>query len=202
MARLHLAPDSASDESLIVASAQRPDRFAVVFDRHFAAIHRYLARRAGREIADDLASQCFTIAFERRATFNAGAGSARPWLYGIATNLLRDHWRAEQRSAVAIIRLGNDRAGAVHADPADRDAADPALARALNSLESAQLDVLLLYAWAELSYDEIALALDVQVGTVRSRLSRARARVREQLELEAAPADVSETVSERIRDER
>jgi RNA polymerase sigma-70 factor (ECF subfamily) len=200
MAPLGLATESASDAALIEASGRRPERFAVVFDRHFTAIHRYLARRAGREVADDLASQCFTIAFERRGTFDASAGGARPWLYGIATNLLRDHWRAERRSAVTMIRVGNDSAGAVHPDPAARDEADPELGRALRSLEPAQLDVLLLYAWAELSYDEIALALGVQVGTVRSRLSRARARLRE--ELEPAAADVSDTESERIRDER
>lgn len=198
MARLGPVTDSASDATLIAASARRPEWFAVVFDRHFAAIHRYLARRAGGQIADDLASQCFTIAFERRATFNATASDARPWLYGIATNLLRDHWRAEQRLTGTVIRLGNDRAGAVQPDPADRADADPELGRALRSLESSQRDVLLLYAWAELSYDEIALALDVQVGTVRSRLSRARARIREQLE----PATADVTRIERITDER
>jgi RNA polymerase sigma-70 factor (ECF subfamily) len=193
MPQLGLVPESASDASLIAASAQRPERFAVVFDRHFSAIHRYLARRAGHEVADDLASQCFTIAFERRGTFNPIAGGARPWLYGIATNLLRDHWRSEQRSAVTVIRLGNDRAGGVEADPAARDEADPELGRALRALEPDQLDVLLLFAWAELSYEEIALALDVQVGTVRSRLSRARARVREELQAATAGSMTTET---------
>jgi RNA polymerase sigma-70 factor (ECF subfamily) len=197
MAQLGLVAESASDASLIAASVRSPERFAVVFDRHFTAIHRYLARRAGREVADDLASQCFTIAFERRGTFNPIAGGARPWLYGIATNLLRDHWRAEQRSSLTVIRLGNDRAAhGFAADPPARDEADPELGRALRALEPDQLDVLLLFAWAELSYDEIALALGIQVGTVRSRLSRARARVRE--ELEAATAGSITTETERI----
>jgi RNA polymerase sigma-70 factor (ECF subfamily) len=188
------ALDITSDASAIRASRRRPEQFAVVFDRHFAAIHRYLARRAGREIADDLASLCFTVAFERRLTFDTSADDARPWLYGIATNLLRDHWRAERRSAATVIRLSRDRGAAALSDPATTDDRDPELARALRSLDPAQRDVLLLYAWAELSYEEISAALDVPVGTVRSRLARARARVREELKMD--------TNTERIGNER
>ena len=165
-----------------------------MFDRHFTSIHHYLARRAGREVADDLASQCFTVAFARRGSFDATSVDARPWLYGIATNLLRDHWRAQRRSAVTVVRLSSDREGVVQPDPAARDDSDPDLARALRSLDSTQLDVLLLYAWAELSYEEIATAVGVPVGTVRSRLARARARVRAELKID--------TDTERISNER
>jgi RNA polymerase sigma-70 factor (ECF subfamily) len=172
-----------SDADYIAESGRRPERFAVLFDRHFAAVHRYLARRAGREAADDLASLCFTVAFERRGSFDPRFGDARPWLYGIASNLLRQHWRAEERVLATVSELKED--------PACRDpdghgmtsgGDDAELARALASLDPAQRDVLLLYAWEELSYEEISVALNVPVGTVRSRLARARARVRAELE--------------------
>jgi RNA polymerase sigma factor (sigma-70 family) len=170
-----------TDSAAIAESLGRPERFAAVFDRHFAAVHRYLARRVGRELADDLASQCFTVAFERRASFDPRYGGARPWLYGIATNLLRHHWRAEQRALDTVAQLSRER---TDHDGAGVRGADPDLARALGRLEPDQRDVLLLYAWEELTYGEISDALGVAVGTVRSRLARARARVRAELALE------------------
>jgi RNA polymerase sigma-70 factor (ECF subfamily) len=182
-----------SDASLIAASAASPECFSLLFDRHFVAIHRYLARRVGREAADDLASLCFTVAFERRGSFNDRFGDARPWLYGIATNLLREHWRSEERSLTTIVRLRRDRAGGEHDGGSPDPGGDHDLGRALAALEPEQRDVLLLYAWAELSYGEIAVALGVPLGTVRSRLARARERVRAELELPRAEMNKSET---------
>ena len=160
--------------------------FAVLFDRHAAAIYRYLARRAGATLADDLLAQTFLVAFERRDRYDTACPDARPWLYGIAANLLRRHQRDEVRQYRAWARTGVDPVASVgHAEEAD-DRLDPAarspsLARALASLRPADREVLLLFAWGELSYDEIATALDIPVGTVRSRLHRARARVRSAL---------------------
>jgi RNA polymerase sigma-70 factor (ECF subfamily) len=167
---------------LIAASIERPGVFASVFDRHFPAVHGYLARRAGREPADDLASLCFTVAFERRSTFDPRVEQALPWLLGIATNLLRDHWRSEQRFLEILARLDPPpEAASDEVTNGVWSAGDPALAQALAGLEAAQRDVLVLYAWAELTYDEIAMALSVPVGTVRSRLARARSRLRVEL---------------------
>lgn len=179
--------EAASDAAVIGASARHPERFELVFNRHFAAVHRYLARRAGREAADDLASLCFTVAFERRRSFDPRFADARPWLYGIATNLLREHWRGEQRRVSTEAELSAGRA------PADsgEDEGDADLARALATLEPKQRDVLLLYALGELTYDEIAGALGVPVGTVRSRLARARAAVR--AALATAPVEREKT---------
>jgi RNA polymerase sigma-70 factor (ECF subfamily) len=146
---------SASDATTISESERRPERFAEVFDRHFLAIHRYLARRAGRDVADDLAAQCFTIAFERRSSF------------------------------------GNALSTGADLDRTGIDRIDGDLARALASLHRTQRDVLLLFAWAELSYEQISAALDIPVGTVRSRISRARARVR--ATLDATGHDVMRT---------
>jgi RNA polymerase sigma-70 factor (ECF subfamily) len=172
---------TSSDAELIVRSLAVPEAFAAVFDRHFVAVHRYLARRVGRERADDLASQTFTVAFERRASFRPDAGEARPWLLGIATHLLLNHRRSEQRLLEATARLGGRREALTsHAD-GEPPEVDFEVAAALAGLDGEQRDVLLLLAWGELSYEEIAAALGIPLGTVRSRLARARAHVRERL---------------------
>src|SRR5574341_1801060 len=93
------------DTELIAASLLEPERFAELFDRHFPAIHRYLRRRVGPELADDLAAETFTQAFARRRHYQSEHPDARPWLYGIAGNLLRQHARAEQRRLHAYVRV-------------------------------------------------------------------------------------------------
>ena len=174
-----------SDAELIAGPASA---FARVFDRHFAAVHRYLARRVGRERADDLASQTFVVAFERRASFRPDAVSARPWLLGIATHLLLSHRRAESRLLDTLARAGGELAAAPSHHDREPGEVDWRLAAALAELDSDQRDVLLLVAWGELSYDEVADVLHIPIGTVRSRLSRARAHLRAQL---AVPAKES-----------
>jgi RNA polymerase sigma factor (sigma-70 family) len=170
---------AAGDAAVIARSRSEPEAFALIFDRHFKTIHRYLARRVGRDRADDLASQTFAVAFERRASFRPEAADARPWLYGIATNLLANDRRAEQRLLDTIGRMTLEAdEGAVLAQDLE---ADCALASALAKLDPVQRDVLLLFAWAELSYEEIADSLGVPLGTVRSRLSRARGVLRAEL---------------------
>ena len=171
-----------SDAALIVSSTSDPDRFAEIFDRHFAEIDRYLARRVGAELADDLAAETFVVAFRARSRYDPAALDARPWLFGIAANLVRRHWRTERRRLRAYARSGVDPLQDATED-ADRRvdalAAAPGLAAALARLSPSEREVLLLFAWADLSYDEISRALGVPAGTVRSRLSRARAHVRE-----------------------
>ncbi|HZU40774.1 MAG TPA: RNA polymerase sigma factor, partial [Solirubrobacteraceae bacterium] len=148
-----------ADAELIARSLTRPQAFGEIFDRHFTPVHRYLARRVGRERADDLASQTFVVAFERRASFRAGELDARPWLLGIATNLLRNARRSEQRLLQTLARLSAEpEAEASNAGGAG-GVIDSNLAAALATLDGDQRDVLLLYAWGELSYEEIAAAL-------------------------------------------
>jgi RNA polymerase sigma factor (sigma-70 family) len=170
------AANSDADASLIAQSLARPQLFATIFNRHFDAVHGYLARRAGRDLADDLAAQTFTVAFERRASFRADlAETARPWLFGIATNLLRNEHRAERRALSTLAELAVT-------TPADHQdsvrLAHSELGSALASLDPGHRDALLLHAWEGFRYEEIAVALGVPVGTVRSRLARARARLR------------------------
>jgi RNA polymerase sigma-70 factor, ECF subfamily len=165
-----------SDAECVARSLREPKAFEPVFDRHYGAVHRYLHRRAGRELADELAAETFALAFERRESCRA-SGSVLPWLYGIATNLLHRSWRAERRQLRAYGRSGIDRWVAYEDETAarvDSQSLDAQLARALAAMRPRQRDALLLYALADLSYEEIALALDVPVGTVRTWLHRAR----------------------------
>ena len=144
-----------TDVDCVARSLVEPRAFEPIFDRHFDAVHRYLHRRAGRELADELAAQTFAIAFERRATCRA-EGSVLPWLYGIATNLLRRRRRAERRQLRAYARSGVDRWAASEEEGEPRvDGA--ALARALAAMRPRERDALLLYALADLGYEEIAL---------------------------------------------
>jgi RNA polymerase sigma factor (sigma-70 family) len=170
-----------ADAAVIARSRADAQAFATIVDRHFAAIHRYLARRIGNDRADDMAAQAFAIAFRRRGDFDADAESARPWLFGIATNVLRNDLRSERRMLAAIARLdtggADDFAEEVERSLARAQAASDVaqIAGAIAALDPDQRDVLLLHAWGELSDGEIAAALGVPVGTVYSRLSRARA---------------------------
>lgn len=174
-----------SDAWIIAASGAEPRLFAIIFDRHYDTVSRYLTRRAGVDQAEDLASETFTAAFDARHRYDPGHASARPWLLGIATNLLRHHARAEARRLRAYARL--DDRGAVDDGLSQVDTrldagrAWPAVARALADLNRGDRDALLLLAWADLHYDEIAVALRIPIGTVRSRIHRARQRLRERL---------------------
>lgn len=178
-----------TDSAEISDSIGTPASFAVIFDRHFDSIHAYIQRRIGRDLADELSAQTFEIAFDRRARYDPSYANAKPWLFGIASNLLHRQSREETRRLNAYARSGVDPiADAFEGVEARLDASNRGreLAGAMAGLSAEELDVLLLYAWAELSYADIAQALEIPIGTVRSRLSRARSRVRELLEPERA----------------
>ena len=171
-----------SDGELMARSVAEPDCFAVLFDRHAATVHRYLGRRVG-ELADDLLSETFLIAFRRRADFRPVHLEIRPWLIGIATRVLQGHTRTEQRRYRALARTPAEPPVQPHdadalSDRLSAQALRGPLAAALAELTARDRDVLLLFAWEQLSYEEIAAVLDVPVGTVRSRLHRARRQTR------------------------
>jgi RNA polymerase sigma-70 factor (ECF subfamily) len=174
------------DADLIVGSRASPELFAVLFDRHAVAIHRYVARRLGSTDADDLLGQTFLLAFERRHRYDEVRSDALPWLYGIATNLIHRRRRDEIRQYRAYSRAGTDRdhddgLAAEVAARLDAAVTTRALSGVLAELRTVERDVLLLYAWEDLSYPEIAQALDIPIGTVRSRLFRARRALRSAL---------------------
>ena len=159
--------------------------FEQCFEVNFAVVHRFIARRVGAPLADDLAAEAFATAFRRRRSFDPGQGPARAWLLGIANNLVREHWRAEQRLLSISSRLEAE-PGSIGREPGPEEqvAASglaPRVAQALASLPAAQRDVLLLHAWGGLSQQEIAAALGLPAATVRSRLWRARGALRSQL---------------------
>jgi RNA polymerase sigma factor (sigma-70 family) len=174
-----------SDGVLIEQSLAEPEVFGVLFDRYAADIHRYAARRLGAGAADDLVAETFLVAFRRRGSYDSGRPKARPWLYGIATTLIARQRRSEQRLYRALARTGLDPLPEPIADQVVRrvvaQGQQRRLAAALAGLSPADREVLLLVAWAGLSYEEIAEAVGVPVGTVRSRLHRARGKVRKVL---------------------
>ncbi|MGY6023371.1 RNA polymerase sigma factor [Streptomyces spinosirectus] len=179
--------DPVTDASVVERSWSEPDVFAVLFSRYADDIHRYAARRLGAEAADDLMAETFVIAFQRRRGYDLSRPHARPWLYGIVTNLVGQHRRAEARRLKALARAAG--ASPAEGEPLeDRVAARVSaehsrarLAAALAGLPARHRDVLLLIAWGDLDYAEAAQALGVPVGTVRSRLHRARAKLRQAL---------------------
>lgn len=185
---------SETDAAVIRSSWQEPERFAAIFDAYFADVHRYVERRLGRDAADDLAAETFLVAFRQRKAYDVGRPHARPWLYGIATNLVGRHRRREVARYRALARSAAgaevDAGHTTEDDVADRVsalAAQPALVRALAGLAAADRDVVLLLAVAQLGHDEVAEALGIPLGTVRSRLHRARRKLRSALPEELAP---------------
>ena len=173
------------DAGIVERSIRNPELFSVIFNRHAPTIHRYLARRLDRDTADDLVGEVFLVAFRRRERYDCARSSALPWLYGIATNLIGQSRRDEARSYRLLARLAPEPDEDCHAERVAAIVAAGAvrglLLAALGRLTPGDRDVLLLIAWEGLTYDEVASALDIPVGTVRSRLNRARRKVRAEL---------------------
>jgi RNA polymerase sigma factor (sigma-70 family) len=174
------------DEHRIALSVGDPDQFGVVFDRYFAEIHGYVARRLGGDVADDVAAEAFLTAFKARHRFDPERGTVRAWLYGIVTNHMSAYRRQEIRSyraaaAVSATAGGGDDTEAI-ADRVsarvDASAAHRELAGALAGLPRGDREVLLLIALAGLSHAEVATALGIPYGTVGSRLNRVRGKLR------------------------
>ncbi|TFC86379.1 RNA polymerase sigma factor [Cryobacterium sp. TMT4-31] len=170
------------DNEVIERSAREPAVFATLYDRHATKVFRYAAQRLGDHAADDVMSETFLVAFERRASYDLSVVDARPWLLGIATRLMRKHARVE---AIAWKGMTADLAAQIVPDlielagaRIDAQSLTRRLAKALRRLPEIDRDTLLLYAWGDLDYASIAAAMEVPVGTVRSRLNRARRQLR------------------------
>ncbi len=173
--------DSNDSEVIAESLAGHPDAFADIVRRHSIAIHGYLSRRAGREMADDLLGEVWLRAFRSRQSYEQEFPNARPWLYGIARNTLRAHWRLDQLEHNHEHELSDD----PWPDADERlDALQrvPALRKALDGLDPDDREVLLLVAWEQLAPSEIAVSLGVPSGTVRWRLHRARNQLKKHLD--------------------
>lgn len=176
--------DDRTDADVIRASLVDAPEFAVIFDRYHQDIYRYVARRLGREPAGDIAGEVFARAFAGRERYDLSRQMCRPWLYGIASNLIRDHLRSQQRRGRAYLRAAGMQAAAERPidDVEERASAArmlPEINAALGRLRPDDREVLLLYSLGEMSYEEVATSLGIPIGTVRSRLSRARRRMQE-----------------------
>ena len=179
------AATDADDAAVIQLSRHEPEYFTELFRRHAPYIQRYVVRRLGQDAADDIVAETFLLAFRQRDSYDQARSDARPWLYGIATNLIGHHRRAEIRLYRALARTGADPVTESFTDRIDdrvsAGTASRRLAAALARLSAELRDTLLLVAWGDLSYEETATALGVPVGTVRSRISRARSALRRSL---------------------
>jgi RNA polymerase sigma factor (sigma-70 family) len=182
--RAAAARDYAEDDDAAVIGRSRnePEVFEIVFRRYADQIQRYVARRIGADASDDVVAETFLLAFRQRDRYDLSRASARPWLYGIATNLIGRYRRAEVRYYRALARAGIDQVAESFTDRVDAavsaSAANRRLAAALAVLPAAHRDTLLLVAWGDLTQEEAATALGVPAGTVRSRITRARGKLR------------------------
>jgi len=197
MATLMRAPAAQdSDAAVIEQSLLEPECFAAIFDRYYGQIHGYAARRLGHSLADDVAAETFLIAFARRDNYDLSWLNARPWLYGIASNLISGHHRAEQRRYRALARTSADEAADEYADQValrvDAQARRSSLVAALARIAAGDRDVLLLVACADLSPDEASQALGIPAGTARSRPHRARRQIRAALGEDTQPTTAKE----------
>lgn len=163
------------EEAQTLAAAMAGDReaFSSLVHRHGQAVHAFLARRAGRPTADELLTEVWLRAWRSRGSYDPGWADPRPWLYGIARNVLRAHWRLRTDGSGPPFQLAEDPWPAVD-DRIDAGRLGRTLAEALAGLGDDYREVLLLVAWEQLRPSEVAVTLGLSASTVRSRLHRAR----------------------------
>jgi RNA polymerase sigma factor (sigma-70 family) len=179
-----------TDAAIISQSVVDSQSFSLIVERHATSVFRYLASRVDRSTSEDLLADVFEVAFEARRRYDTRYENALPWLLGIATNVIRHHRRSEMRHAFMVRRMtqlhgrSNETSGEIDAvaTSAELDDEMQCVRRALAGLNDRHRQVLVLSAGLGLSYEDIAQTLGIRIGTVRSRLSRARRRLRELLE--------------------
>ncbi|MGW2872574.1 RNA polymerase sigma factor [Kitasatospora sp. NPDC001225] len=182
-----------------------PDVLGELYDEHAQVLYRYALRVTGDWAeAEDVVSTTFLEAWRGRERLHPDGDGLRPWLLGIATNVMRRNARARRRRDLALARIPERGAVPDFSDDLVAHLADVeelrAARRALARLRRRDREVFTLVVWAGLDYESAAEALGTPVGTVRSRLSRARARLRELTEAEArAEAKVKAKAEARAR---
>lgn len=186
----------ATDGALWQAASLRPDAFGILFDRHADAVYNHCFRRTGSwSTAEDLMSGVFLDAWRRRRDVRLDVdGSILPWLLAVANNAIRNQRRFLRRQHRLMTRLppalplAGDGTDSI-IDRVDSQRQMQVVLDAIQDLSDAEKDVLSLCVWSELSYEAAAVALGIPVGTVRSRLSRARQKLRTKVDVDdKAPA--------------
>lgn len=165
------------DPEIVRQSLSDPSRFEAIYERHLAPVYTYLRRRLGNDAAEDMTAEVFVRAFRGRSRYEARHSTVLPWLFGIASNLIGDQRRAESKRLKTLEQLASKSAGdqSISSEEAYLESTlSPELFRAVRRLAAGDRDALLLVVWGELSYEETAQALGIPVGTVRSRIARAR----------------------------
>jgi RNA polymerase sigma-70 factor (ECF subfamily) len=170
----------------VATASLTPERFGELFEEHAGFVYNFCFRRlADWAIAEDMTSAVFLEAWRRRDRVDLVGEPPLPWLLGVATNLMRNHRRSLRRASAALERFHASASvpdfGDELADRLDAEGQMRTVLEQVAALAPQEREALELCVWAELSYADAARALDVPVGTVRSRLSRARARLRELL---------------------
>jgi RNA polymerase sigma factor (sigma-70 family) len=162
---------------------RNPERIEELFTAHFASIYRFAACRVGRDAAVDIAAETYAQAL-RSADRLDPSRDARAWLFGIATNVIRHHRRAEERRirAYAAVERQPELPGKSDHSAESENVVRARLVDALTQIDERDREALFLFAWADLTYEEVATALDIPLGTVRSRIHRARRVLRASLE--------------------
>lgn len=177
--------DSVEDAVVISDSLGNPDRFAALYERHYKILYGYAHQRLGKDLAEDVVAESFMAAFRARENYDLDRPDARPWLFAIVNRQIARYHRREKARYKALLRVKHDRGEEALADRVAGSATAQRwripLAKALATLSRRDRDVLLMIAWGDLTYAEVAQSLDVPLGTVRSRLNRARRKVREAL---------------------
>ena len=181
---------ASTDAAIISQSVVDPECFSLIVERHATSVFRYLASRVDRSTSEDLLADVFEAAFRARHRYDTRYDNALPWLLGIATNVIRHHRRSEIRHASMVRRVtqlhgrSQETSDAMDAVATSAELHDEmqCVRRALAALDDRHRQVLVLSAGLGLSYEDIAQTLGIRIGTVRSRLSRARRRLRELLE--------------------
>lgn len=172
-----------TDSEIIRSSLDDPGRFADIFERHATNVEAFIASRIGPGSKDDVLSETFLVGFRRRAKFDLSSDSARPWLLGIATRIIRRHRAIEAANWRSFVAASGsaETAGSTEMDASSNRMDAAARVRELGpriaALSARERETLFLYAWGDLTYEQVAEALRVPVGTVRSRLNRIRQRL-------------------------
>ncbi|GAA4670388.1 RNA polymerase sigma factor [Phytohabitans rumicis] len=171
-----------TDAQLIAAAQHDGTAFAELYDRHVGRLYRYACRRVGKETAEDVVAETFLAAFRALERYDTDRPDAGAWLFAIVTKELAKHHRTERARYRALAKAPAEPTDAGFDERVDgyvsAAAAGRQLAAAMARLAARDRDTLLLVAWGELSYEDVARVLSVPVGTVRSRLNRARRKMR------------------------
>lgn len=180
-------PELQSDAWLIRESFSDSTYFEVLFERHYEAVHRFIGRQVGPDRTDDLAQDTFVEAWDHRDRYDQDRPNARPWLFGIAHNLVLAEYRRAGRQTVAyaLVAASTEITVDVSSDVDDRLAAMSirTLVRdAIFALPDTERASLILVAVGALSYADAAKELGVPVGTVKTRTMRAKRRIRQTLD--------------------